>query len=137
MRIMKPTCDIQRDRVWHGKDGLSREHDMLGQTASPSTQSNDPDLITAIRPSRLARVACAIVNDRLHGDMGADFDVRDPFAYFFDGAAELMAEGDGDGFAGDGVRLGGCGDGAGKILVEVCHSYSSAFGRYPLDLPWY
>lgn len=68
----------------------------------------------------MAGAAVAVVDDGLHAHAVSDGEVCHAFADLLDYAAELMAKGQGNGLAGDGVGCGRADAGAADVLVQIC-----------------
>ena len=97
-----------------------------------TTQPHKPIRIAAIDQPLLTRATRPIVNNWLHAHSITDFELLGyVLAEFLDHAAELVAEGYRDAFAGDGV--GGCWADLGtpNILVQVAATDAAPCG---LDL---
>jgi hypothetical protein len=67
----------------------------------------------------LARTACPIVDDRLHADSVARFQVVHAFANFFYYSAKLVTEGKRYLFAGNGVRRCGTESRSAEVFVQI------------------
>ena len=92
---------------------------MLAQSTTPAREPHEAILLAAIDVAFLAGGAGAVVDDGLDGDARARLEVLDIRSDFLDYAGELVAEGYGDFFLGDGVRSGGDEGGAADVFVEV------------------
>jgi len=115
----KQTSYFHRDALREHIHRLPRHHAMLAQPPSPPTQPYKPIAIAAIDIPLLTSATRSIVDNRLHSDSRADFDIADVVANGFDVAAEFVAEGEGYLFVRD--RMGGRGHyvGAAEVFVEV------------------
>lgn len=126
------TRKIQRDALWHGEDGVSRNNDVLRHAASPPTEADEAILVAAIDQSVLTRSARAVVQDGLNGHSVSRLDVRDVVADLFHRAAKFVTQRHGQAFLREGMWSLGDDTSAPQVFMKI-YRFVSADSREMLD----
>lgn len=113
-------ANLQRQRLGQGKDVSGVHAHGIAEAASTAAEPDEAARVADVLYVRVAGGAGPAEDGRLDGAGLTEGEARDAGADLGDDAGELVAEGDGDGFAGDGVGLSRAEVGPAKVLVEVC-----------------
>ena len=99
----------------------------------PTTQTYKPIAVAAIDIPCHAGPTGSVIYDGLDCDPCSNLDITHAIAYFFDGAAEFMAQSQGYLLVGNGVGSGGHNVGASKIFMQIWNTIMSRSFQRPKE----